>query len=189
MMHASRLCALLTVLTSFLAASVAFAQEDDALKRVFARELPFLGHRNWIAVVDSAYPSQTAPGIKMFCTGAEQIDVVRGVLAAVERSPHVTGVVFHDAELAFVPEKRAAGIDAYRRQLKQALAGRNATAKPHEEIIADLDEAGKTFHVLILKTTMTLPYTSVFVRLDCGYWSDESEQELRAAMQESVSAQ
>jgi hypothetical protein len=45
-----------------------------------------------------------------------------------------------------------------------------------------LDEAGKTFNVLILKTNLTLPYTSVFLELDCGYWSEEAEQRLRAAL-------
>ncbi|MCA9265721.1 MAG: hypothetical protein KDA60_17790, partial [Planctomycetales bacterium] len=31
--------------------------------------LPLLGHRNWVAVVDSAYPLQTAPGVKMVYVG------------------------------------------------------------------------------------------------------------------------
>jgi hypothetical protein len=35
---------------------------------------------------------------------------------------------------------------------------------------------------------MTLPYTSVFIRLDCGYWSDEAELELRAAMEAAENA-
>jgi hypothetical protein len=184
-MRTSKLFTSLAMLAVSLTASAVSAQEEAAWKKVLARELPILGHRNWIVVADSAYPSQTAPGIKTIYAGAEQIEVVRAVLTAVDRSPHVAGTVFHDAELAFVPEKHAAGIDAYRRQLKQALAGRNATSKPHEEIIADLDEAGETFHVLVFKTGLTLPYTSVFVRLDCGYWSDEFEQNLRAAMREA----
>ena len=53
---------------------------------------------------------------------------------------------------------------------------------PHEEIIALLDEAGRTFRIVLLKTTLALPYTSVFVRLDCGYWSAEAEAALRAAI-------
>jgi len=32
-------------------------------KNILARRLPELGHRNWIGVVDSAYPLQTSPGI------------------------------------------------------------------------------------------------------------------------------
>jgi len=52
----------------------------------------------------------------------------------------------------------------------------------HEKIISLLDQAGQTFRVLIVKTNMTLPYTSVFLQLDCGYWSADAEQRLRKAM-------
>jgi hypothetical protein len=29
---------------------------------------------------------------------------------------------------------------------------------------------------------MALPYTSVFLQLDCGYWSPEAEKRLRTTM-------
>ena len=58
----------------------------------------------------------------------------------------------------------------------------DAQALPHEQIISKLDEAGKTFHILVLKSTMTIPYTSVFIRLDCGYWTEEQEKRLRERM-------
>jgi len=45
-----------------------------------------------------------------------------------------------------------------------------------------LDDAGKTFNIILLKTKLTLPYTSVFFKLECGYWTDEAEKQLRAAM-------
>ena len=45
-----------------------------------------------------------------------------------------------------------------------------------------IDEAGKTFQVLVFKTNMTIPYTSVFIRLDCKYWTDEQEKRLREKM-------
>jgi len=38
------------------------------------------------------------------------------------------------------------------------------------------------FNVLILKTDMTLPYTSVFIELECGYWSEAAEKKPRAAI-------
>lgn len=59
---------------------------------------------------------------------------------------------------------------------------RRVTKLPHEQIIGKLDEAGKTFHVVILKTNMTLPYTSMFFQLECGYWNDASEKSLRDAI-------
>jgi hypothetical protein len=147
-----------------------------------SEELPLLGHRNWIAVVDSAYPLQTSAGIETVETNAEQLDVVRAVLDELGKVKHVRPVVFTDAELKMVPEGDAAGVTAYRQALDGVLRGRGMQSLPHEEIIGKLDEAGETFHVLVLKTKMTIPYTSVFLRLDCGYWSDEQEQRLRERM-------
>ena len=58
-----------------------------------------------------------------------------------------------------------------------------ADSVAHEILIDRLNEAGKSFHVLVLKTQMAIPYTSVFLQLDCRYWSAESEARLRKAMQ------
>ena len=153
------------------------------------RELPLLGHRNWIAVVDSAYPLQTSAGIETIETNAEQLDVARAVLDELSRSKHVRPVIFTDAELKMVPENDAAGVTAYRQTLDALLRGRAVQSLPHEEIIGKLDEAGETFHVLVLKTNMTIPYTSVFLRLDCGYWSDEQEKRLREKMTRQLEQQ
>jgi hypothetical protein len=150
-------------------------------------ELPLLGHRNWIAVVDSAYPLQISPGIETIETGSDHLEVVRRVLHEVAESKHVRPVIFTDAELKVVPEADAPGVTYYRDTLTHFLeefngGGLEVHSLPHEEIIGKLDEAGKTFHVLVLKTRMTIPYTSVFVRLDCGYWTEEQEKRLREKM-------
>jgi len=50
------------------------------------------------------------------------------------------------------------------------------------EIIKRLDESSKLFNVTILKTDEILPYTSVFLELDCGYWNAEKESRLRATI-------
>lgn len=153
-----------------------------AWRSTLAERLPLLGHRNWIVVADSAYPWQASPGIDTVDTGSGHLEVLRGVLEAVAKAPHVRPVVHLDAELPFVAEAHAPGVTAYREALAAALAGEAPRSLPHEEIIALLDEAGRSFRVLLLKTTLTLPYTSVFVRLDCGYWSEEAEKALRAAI-------
>jgi hypothetical protein len=145
-------------------------------------ELPLLGHRNWIAVVDSAYPLQTSGGIETVNTGADQLEVVQAVLGELAKVKHVRPVIFTDAELKLVPESDAQGVTAYREALAKLLGKSEAQSLPHEEIISKLDEAGKTFHILVLKTRLTIPYTSVFIRLECGYWSADAEKRLRAAM-------
>ncbi len=150
-------------------------------------ELPLLGHRNWIAIVDSAYPLQTSAGIETIETNGDQLEIVRRVLREVSQAPHLRPVVFTDAELKAVPEDDAPGVTYYRDSLNHLLEEFNSgklerQSLPHEQIISKLDEAGKTFHILVLKTRMTIPYTSVFLRLDCGYWTDEQEKRLRDTM-------
>jgi len=148
-------------------------------------ELPVMGHRNWIVIADSAYPAQSRPGIETIATGTDQIDVVKAALKAVDDAKHVRANVYLDAEMKYVAEQDAPGIDTYRRRLALLLGKREVNSIPHEELIAKLDEAAKTFRILILKTNLTLPYTSVFLELDCGYWSPQAEQRLRQTIQQS----
>lgn len=154
----------------------------DNWKEKLQKELPLLGHRNWIVVADSAYPLQTAPGIETIYVAADQLEVVKGVLAELAKTKHVHPAIYTDAELNYVAEASAPGISAYRQALEKILANEPVQVLPHEQIIGKLDEAGKTFKVLIIKTTLTKPYTSVFFQLECGYWNAESEKQLRDAM-------
>lgn len=145
-------------------------------------ELPLLGHRNWIVVADSAYPKQSAPGIETIYTEADQIEVLETVLASIEAAPHVQAIVLIDAEMEAVTENDAPGIERYREQLKELLKDKPTEVMPHEEIIKQLDADADTFNILLLKTDMTIPYTSVFLKLDCGYWNAEKEQRLRESL-------
>lgn len=151
-------------------------------QRLLEQRLPVYGHRNWIVIADSAYPSQSRAGIETIATGGDQLEIVQAVLARIERAPHIRPTIYLDAELPYVDEKYAKGIATYRQGLKRLLGDRPAQSLPHDQIIAKLDQTGATFNVLILKTTLALPYTSVFLELDCGYWSSEAEAMLRAAM-------
>ncbi len=150
-----------------------------------AEELAVMGHRNWVVVADSAYPAQARAGIETIATGEEQIETVRAVLQAIDGVNHVRPIIYLDRELQSVSETDAPGIEAYRRELELLLQGRDVRSIPHAELIAKLDEAAKTFRVLILKTNLTLPYTSVFLELDCGYWSAEAEKRLRDKMSQA----
>jgi len=169
---------MMTVLAASLPAGAA---SPDWNTRV-AEMMPLLGHRNWILVVDSAYPLQTAPGIETIETNATQVEVVRAVLTAINKSIQVRPVIFMDAELPFVTDNDAPGVSAYRAEINQLLHDYPIEQLPHEKIISNIDEAGKTFHVLVLKTNMAIPYTSVFIRLDCKYWSADQEKQLREKM-------
>jgi hypothetical protein len=154
----------------------------DNWKDKLQKELPLLGHRNWIVVADAAYPLQTAPGIETIYVDTDQLEVVKGVIAELAKTKHVKPTIYTDAEMKFVAETNAPGISAYRDGLSKVLTNQPAQVLPHEQIIAKLDEAGKTFKVLLIKTPLTKPYTSVFFQLECGYWNSESEKQLRDAM-------
>jgi hypothetical protein len=167
---------------SLLALLVGCSARPDDWRAALDQQLPILGHRNWIVVVDSAYPWQTAPGIQTFYTSASQIEVVQAVLDATRSAPHVDPIIYIDEELTHVPDDDAPGVQAYRKQLDALLNGLPVNRLPHEQIIARLDQAGNTFRVLALKTDMTLPYTSVFIELYCGYWDAPREQRLRQLM-------
>lgn len=146
-------------------------------------EMPLLGHRNWILVVDSAYPLQSAPGIETIETDDGMTDVLRYVLGTINHSEHVRPDITLDAELPYVPEEDAPGVGHYRAEIKDLLSPYPVTSLPHEKIIANIAQQSQTFHILILKTRLAIPYTSVFIRLNCRYWSDEAESRLRARMQ------
>jgi len=150
---------------------------------ILEERLALYGHRNWIVVADSAYPAQTREGIETVVSGAGQVEVLDQVLDRVRAARHVRPIVYTDQELKFVEEEDAPGVSAYRESLAILLKGHTAKVLPHEEIIALLDSASQMFRVLIIKTTMDIPYTSVFVQLDCGYWSAEAEARLREAIQ------
>ncbi len=152
------------------------------------QELPLLGHRNWIVIVDSAYPLQNSSGVETIDTGTDQLTVLNYVLGAFKESKHVRPLVHLDAELASVPESEAAGVDLYREQLKSRIAGMPVDFVLHQTLIDQLNDVGKSFHVLVLKTSMTIPYTSVFLQLDCKYWSAESEARLREKMKAAGAA-
>ena len=174
----------------FLALSLSFIRPAGSAepkdrpnwKQIITERLPSYGHRNWIVIADSAYPAQSRDGIETVVSGADHIQVLQYVLNTLSTARHVRPVVFTDRELQYVSEADAAGIAAYRSTLTGLLQGRDIHSLPHEQIISKLDTAGQTFRILIIKTNMTLPYTSVFFQLDCAYWSAEAEQKLKTTM-------
>jgi hypothetical protein len=178
-----------------LAAIASFARQSPAQvahtdwQTELKQQLPLLGHRNWILIVDSAYPLQISPGIETIETNSTQLAVVSDVLKALDHTTHITPIAYLDAELPYVPAQNFAGIDAYREGLKKNLHGIPTQSLPHEQILHLISEAGKTYKVLVLKTNMTMPYTSVFLQLDCKYWGQEGEQKLRQAMKAAGSTQ
>jgi hypothetical protein len=155
-------------------------------ERRLEESVALFGHRNWIVVADAAYPAQSSGGIETIRTGADHFEVLRGVVEAIAAAKHVRANLYLDDELRFVFESDAPGIVSYRQQLQLILAGMDLSYLPHEQIIDKLDKSARIFRVLILKTELGLPYTSLFFELGCGYWNDEAEKRLREAIPRST---
>lgn len=160
-------------------------QEDSSIATqewevTLEKALPLMGHRNWLVVADSAYPLQSRPGVQtVFAQESHQV-VIEKTVAMLRASRHVRPIVHLDRELAYLND--APGARQFREWLNGALANETVQTSLHDEIISTLDRIGQMFSILIIKTNMTIPYTSVFFELGCRYWNDSSEGRLRAEM-------
>lgn len=161
------------------------ANWEDVLKE----RLSLYGHRNWIVIADSAYPAQSRQAIETIVANDEHTTVLARALAFLSECEHVKPKIYTDKELGFVTEKDAPGVSSYRERLSALFKDYEVRALPHEEIIARLDQVGEMFRVLLVKTNMRIPYTSVFCELDCRYWNAAAEGRLRAAMRQPTSDQ
>lgn len=148
----------------------------------FHELLPLYGHRNWILVADSAFPAQVG-SVEILATGEDHLPVVQEVLRTLREAPHVRPVIRLDAELDFLPEPTVPGLKATRGSLHRAVEGFECHAVPHTDLLDRLGEVARSYQVLVLKTTGTVPYSSVFIELDCGYWGPDQEALLRRAME------
>lgn len=155
-------------------------------KSKFDNELPYLGHRNWILVVDKAFPMQSSAGMEVINTNENLIPVLTYVLSQIKTSSHVRPIIYTDQELNYIHDDLATGADTYRTTLQNTLAGAEIKNLLHENVFTKLDESSKLFKVVVLKTECTIPYSSVFMQLDCAYWSSDKELLLRKAMSQDL---
>ncbi len=159
---------------------------EKTWQETLERDLHLLGHRNWILVVDKAFPEQSSPGMKYMYVEQDLIPTLQYVLKQVESSTHVKPLIYRDRELAFITEEQMPGVEEFRKESEAVLEGREVNTLLHDEVFALLDESASLFRVLVIKTNCTIPYTSVFLQLDCAYWNSDQEKELRMQMENSL---
>jgi D-ribose pyranose/furanose isomerase RbsD len=156
--------------------------EQPNWREVLKEKLPLIGHRNWIVITDMAYPLQAGDGIITLYANEPYLDVLKAVKEDIDSVPHVFAHVYRDKELTLIPESDVKGISDLRRKM-DAISGSGVVYMPHEHLIAKLAEAQKMFTVIIIKTNLTIPYTTTFFQLDCKYWDAERQQRLDKAME------
>ena len=184
----------LVMLVSFVLLTASCSQKKplEELKtwqEVLEEDLHLLGHRNWILVVDKAFPEQSSPGMKYIYVDQDLLPTLDHVLGALDKSTHVKPVIYQDKELSFIKEEQVNGIETFRSAAAKTLDGREVNTLLHDEVFQMLDESSSLFRVLVIKTNCILPYTSVFLQLDCSYWGPENEKTLREQMPEAPLSQ
>ncbi len=160
-------------------------QEDTAQqnwKQQFDETLPLLGHRNWILVMDKAFPEQNATGMEYINTNENLLPVLEYVLGQVSKSSHVKPIIYRDKELNFITEEQAKGVKHFTEASQKIFGSQNVQTMLHDSVFTKLDKESKLFKVLVIKTNEIIPYTSVFLQLDCAYWNWEKESQLRATI-------
>jgi hypothetical protein len=133
-------------------------------------------------IADSAFPVYAEPGIETVVANEDLVSVLQYVAANISASRHIRATVFLDKEIEFVEERDYPGVSALRRKIATTFAVNQATSTPHSEVMRTINEAGAIYRVLFIKTTGTIPYSSVYIRLDCGYMNDDVERKIRNAM-------
>ncbi len=75
--------------------------------------LPLLGHRNWILVVDKAYPLQSSKGISYLNSGEDLNKVLKEVLNLLEKAPHIRPIIYLDKELECMDDELCNGVSDF----------------------------------------------------------------------------
>jgi D-ribose pyranose/furanose isomerase RbsD len=138
-----------------------------------------LGYRNWIVVAEASFPAHSRPGVRQINANEEIPAVVDEVLRTLERTEHVTPRIFVSREMRALENDYAPGIDEFREQLQPALHAHETTELEHQSLLTLMEDTTKSFDVLVIRTPTALPYTSVFMELQPGYWNADSEAALR----------
>ncbi len=173
---------------AFLALGACNTSKDDASKPTvnqqnwkyqFNKKLPLLGHRNWILIVDKAFPEQNAAGMEYVNSDEKLLPTLEYVLGEINKSTHIKPIIYQDKELSFITEDQSKGVTQFTEASKKLFVNQQVQTMLHDSVFMKLDAESKLFKVLVIKTHETIPYTSVFLQLDCAYWSGEKENQLR----------
>lgn len=148
--------------------------------------LPLFGHRNWILVVDKAFPALAASsGMQVINTEADMTTVLGYLNNAIEQAPHVNAQVFMDKELTYISESTIA---PFQDSINRIFGNQPVQFLLHDSVFTQVAAVSRNFQVLILKTNSFLAYSSVYLQLDCKYWNADKEKALRAVMKSGKKA-
>ena len=153
--------------------------EENGWKTAVDRQVNQLGYRNWIVIAEASFPAFSRPGIRQVNAGVEIPEALDYVLNVMERTENTRPNVYLARELRSVENDYAPGIDHLRSHITAALHGHESIQIDHQSLLLLLEDANRSFDVLVIRTQSALPYSSVYLELLPGYWDADSEARLR----------
>ncbi len=159
------------------------ADNSQQLEQQLAPQLALLGARNWIVIADPTYPVLAGKGVVVQATEAGSIETLDAVLSLLDSQGNLTPRIWRCSELEAVPELRAPGVRQHRRELEQLLASRLHYDVTERIISLQLTQAAQTYRILYVKTATPLPYSTIAIELDSGYWNSDAESEIRSRLE------
>lgn len=156
-------------------------KSPDWVKKVDT-EVAKLGNFNWVVVADPAFPSLNREGTTVIALEKNTAEVLQQVFNSMESHGHVQPKIYLSTESKALSESETPGITDFRRARDETLRGREARYLANDALELLLLDAESKYRVLVIKTNSLIPYSSVFMELENGYWDAESESALRKRM-------
>ncbi len=169
----------LALVVAFLSLGCAGVQNNPPWHAAVDRQAGQLGYRNWIVIAEASFPAQSRPGIRQVTASVDVPEALDYVLNVLEQTENVRSHIYVPRELRSVENDFAPGIDELRKRLKDSLHGHETAELEQQSLLTLLEDANRSFDVLVIRTTTALPYSSVFLELKPGYWDVDSETRLR----------
>jgi hypothetical protein len=154
-------------------------QSENSWRAAVDHQANQLGYRNWIVIAEASFPAHNRPGLRQVNAPVEVPEAVDYVLHALEQTENVRPQVYLTRELRSVENDFAPGIDELRQRVRDSLHGHEPTELDQQSLLVLMEDANRSFDVLVIRTQTALPYSSVFLELKPGYWDADSESRLR----------
>lgn len=164
---------------AFMSLGCATLNTDQSWQAAVNRQASQLGYRNWIVIAEASFPAQSRPGTHQVTASVDIPEALDYVLRTLEQTENVRPQVYVPRELRAVENDFAPGIDDLRKRLLTSLHGHETTELDQQSLLTLLEDANRSFDVLVIRTTTALPYSSIFLELKPGYWDVDSETRLR----------
>lgn len=155
----------------------------DQTRAAIGPQLQQLGARNWVVIADPTYPIPAGAGAVTMAVPSPTADTFREVLDLLELQASLTPRIWVCNEMEAVTEKLAPGMEEYRKDVNYLLSGRFCYRLDERIISMQLADAAQKFRVLYIKTNTQLPYSTIAIELDSGYWNPDAEAEIRERLE------